>query len=138
MACSSFVSADGRAFQLGEAYQSADLVVIGQVVYGTKPMLKIKTKIKGVEKANEIELTPSHCQGTACSGGFSVAPKVDLLFLLSHQKNGLYDSVTGNGNYSCPVVYEVEKDIVNFRNKKIPVKSLEKYFQSKPDPVPLY
>lgn len=138
MHCSSFVSADGRSFLLGRAYRAADLVVIGKVAYGVKPILKIKTKIKGDEKLKEIELTSGHCQGTACSGGFSVAPGIDLLFLLKRQSGGLYDSVSGNGNYSCPVVYEVEKQSVKFRDKTISLKSLKKYFQTTPDPILLY
>ncbi|MGZ3652448.1 MAG: hypothetical protein ACXWR1_17910 [Bdellovibrionota bacterium] len=123
---------------MDSAYKAADLVVIGQVSRGEKQILKISAKIKGDEKAEEIELASPHCQGTACSGGFSVAPNVDLLFLLKRQASGVYDSVTGNGNYSCPVVHEVEKGAVKFRDKKVPVESLKKYFESKPDPVPLF
>lgn len=136
--CSSYISSDGHSFLLDSAYRAADLVVIGEVTYGTKTILKIKTKIKGNEKLNEIELTSNRCQGTACSGGFSVAPKIDLLFLLKRQVNGVYDSVTGNGNYSCPVVFEIEKESVKFRDKRILIRYLEKYFQTKPDPLPIY
>jgi|GEM_PF-6910095 len=136
--CSSFISSDRNFFLLDSAYRAADLVAIGQVTSGIKTTLKIKTKIKGGENQNEVELTSTHCQGTACSGGFSVAPKTDLLFLLKRQANGIYDSVTGNGNYSCPVVYEVEKGSVKIRDKRILIESLQKYFESKPDPVPFH
>ncbi len=136
--CSSFVSPDGRSFFLDRAYSAADLVVIGQVSYEAKTILRIKMKIKGDENFKEIELMSNRCQGTACSGGFSVAPKIDLLFLLKRQSNGIYDSVTGNGNNSCPVVYEVEKEFVKFGDKKILITTLEKYLKSKPAPVSFY
>ena len=135
--CSSFTSADKQSFLLKEAYKSSDLVVIGEIAYTPKPILKIKNKIKGNESKKEVELTTNICHGTACSGGFSVAPKVDLFFLLK-KTHGIYDSVSGNGNYSCPVVYEVENNFVKFKDKKISIQSLVKYLESNPDPVPLF
>ena len=135
--CTAFVAADGRSFLINQAYLSADLIVIGKVTSGTKPILKIMRKINGAEKASEIELMTGHCQGTSCSGGFSVAQNVDLLFFLSRRPNGIYDSVTGNGNFSCPVVYEVNGDFVAFRDKKVSMGSLLKYLQSKASVVPL-
>lgn len=136
--CAAFVSADGRSFSLDKAYQASDLLVIGQVTYGVKPTLKIKNKIKGNEKSNEIELTSVHCQGTACFGGFSVAPKMDLLFFLKRQANGAYDSVAGNGNFSCPVVFEINNGAVIFGDKLVPIGSLNKYLQTKSSLVPLH
>ncbi len=136
--CKMFVSADKKFFLLDASYKASDVVAIGQVSYEKKPILKIKNKIKGNESDSKIQLTSSQCQGTACSGGFSVAEKVDLLFFLKRQANGTYDSVTGNGNYSCPVVYEVKKEMVNLGDKEISVKDLKKYLQSNPAPVPLY
>ncbi len=136
--CRQFVSDDSRSFLLESAYKAADLVVIGQVAYGKSPLLKIKNKIKGSEKSSEIQLIAPRCQGTACSGGFSVAQKTDLLFLLKRQPDAIYDSVSGNGNYSCPVVFEVQNDAVKIGKKNVAIKSLEKYLQLKPDAIPLF
>ena len=133
--CNTFVSSDHRFFLLSEAYKAADLVVIGDVTYSPNPTLKIRNKIKGNEEKREVQLTRVVCQGTACSGGFSVAPKIEMLFLLK-QKGDVYDSATGNGNFSCPVVYEVEKSSVKFGKKLVSIESLKKYLEVKPDPIP--
>lgn len=134
--CTQFVSADGQSFLLGDAYKAADLVVIGEVTYSPNPILKIKNKIKGSEVKKEVQLTSIVCQGTACSGGFSVATNIDLFFLLK-KFNGAYDSVSGNGNFACPVVFETGNNVVFFKEKKIAIRNLEKYLKSNPGPVPL-
>lgn len=130
LSCSQFVSSDKRFFLLGQAYSASDLVVIGSVYNSKKLILKISKKIKGAEITKEIELVSAHCQGTACSGGFSVALKTEMLFFLKRQL-GVYDSVTGNGTFKCPVVYEIEGKFVKFGEKKILIDDLEVFLQSK-------
>jgi hypothetical protein len=135
--CSAFVSTDHQSFLLSQAFKASDLVVIGEVTYSPKPILNIKTKIKGREEKKQVELTSVVCQGTACRGGFSVGTKVNLLFLL--KKSGdVYDSVSGNGNFDCPVVYEIENNFVNFKDHKISTQSLEKYLKTNPASIPLF
>ena len=133
--CSSFIDRSG--FHIGDAYSAAELVAVGQVTNDTSGVtLHIRQEIKGTETRKDVPLTVPQCQGTACSGGFSVAPRIDLLFLLRRTNNGVYDSVTGNGNFSCPVVYEIKDHSVLLGRKKVPLASLRRYLQSAPSPVP--
>ena len=127
---------DGSGFRIGDAYAAADLVAIGKVD-AKSGRLHIVKKINGKEVRKDVSLTESHCQGTACSGGFSVAPGVDLLFLLRRLPDGVYDGVSGNGNFSCPTVFEVKDGAVKIGGKQVPLKSLRRYLESKPDPIPL-
>ena len=131
--CSMFTSADGKLFNIGAAYSSADLVTIGKVVFDKGVVLDIGIKIKGTEERKRVSLTVPHCEGTACSGGFSVAPAVDLLFFLRRLPDGVYDGVSGNGDYSCPTVFEVIDGAAMIGKKKVPLNSLRKYLESKPD-----
>lgn len=135
--CHKYVSSDGQTFSLADAYRDSGLVAIGKVTLGEKTKLKITKKVKGDESASEIELQQPACRGTACAGGFSVAPSVELLFFLKKQPNGAYNSVTADGNFSCPVVFEVENGFAKFRDKKIAVDSLESYLSKKSSTLPL-
>lgn len=135
--CDHFMSAGGR-YNIGDAYAASDLVVIGQVVPRSSITLRIAKKVKGKEARKEIPLTVPQCAGTACRGGFSVMPGVDLLFLLRRRPDGVYDGVTGNGNYSCPTVFEVKGGAAILAAKKVPLKSLRKYLESKPDSIPTF
>src|SRR5581483_8102823 len=82
--CSTFMSDDRRHFKIGDAYAAAGLVAVGTVTNDSSGItLHIRRKLKGNETRNDVPLMVPHCQGTACSGGFSVAPGVDLLFLLA-------------------------------------------------------
>lgn len=134
--CQKYLTPDKQSFLLSEAFQASDLVAIGKVSLGEKTKLKINHKIKG-NAGQEIELQQPTCQGTACTGGFSVGPAVDLLFFLKKQSNGIYNSVTNDGNFSCPVVFEVENGFAKFRDKKIAVESLHEYLLKKTSTVPL-
>lgn len=135
--CSKFVSSDHKTFLIGEAYKASELVVTGEISDIANPILKVRTIIKGSETKKEIQLTKMTCQGTSCWGGFSVAPKMEMLFFLK-KSGGVYDSVTGNGNVSCPVVYEVEKSSVKFKEKSVSLDRLKKYLEDKPDSIPMY
>ena len=134
--CTMFTDRSG--FHIGDAYAAADLVVIGQVVPKSALKLHIIKKIKGSEGGKEVSLTVPTCTGTACSGGFSVAPGVDLLFLLRRMPDGVYDGVAGNGNYSCPTVFEVKDGAVKIGGRRVRLKSLKRFFESKPDPIPVF
>lgn len=134
--CTMFTTGDGALFRIGDAYAAADLVAIGHVVPGTALTLHIVKKLKGHEDRKDVALTVPTCAGTACSGGFSVAAGVDLLFLLKRLPDGVYDGVAGNGNYSCPVVFEVADGAAKLGGKKVPLKALKRYLQTKPDPIP--
>ncbi len=136
--CGMFRTGTGGRYNIGDAYAAADLVAIGQVIPKSSITLRISKKIKGGEKSTDVALTVPTCQGTACSGGFSVMPGVDLLFLLKRLPNGVYDGVSGNGNFSCPTVFEVKDGAALIAKKKIAVKSLRKYLESKPEPIPMY
>ena len=135
--CSTFVDEGGRVFNVASAYAAADLVAVGKVSSAEGLTLKIGTRVKGNEKQKIISLAGPHCAGTACSGGFSVAAGIDLLFLLKRLPNGRYDGVAGNGNFSCPVVFEVREGVAVIGEKNIRVNSLKKYFESKPAPIAL-
>lgn len=135
--CKSFLSVDGRSFQLDRAYQESDLVVIGQVLRADKLFLNVKERFKGQINSRSLQITTPQCQGTSCQGGFSVAAQMDLLFFLKKQSNGIYDSVTGNGNASCPVVFELEKGTVKFKDKLVPIKSLRKFLETPKVSIPL-
>ncbi len=134
--CSMFTSADGKLYNIGAAYASVDLVAIGKVVADNGLFLNIGVKIKGSEKRNRVALTVPKCAGTACSGGFSVAPGVDLLFFLRRLPDGVYDGVSGNGNFSCPTVFEVIGGTAIIGKKKVPLNSLKSYLESKPADLP--
>ncbi len=136
--CTTFTSADGRLFDIGAAYAASDLVAIGRVETGNGLTLRVSDKLKGSEGRKAVPLSEPKCAGTACGGGFSVAPGVDLLFLLSKRPDGVYDSVTGNGNFSCPVVFEAKKSGVRIGKKVVPLKTLKKYLESKPKPFALF
>ena len=135
--CGMFL-ANGGLFSIGDAYAAADLVAIGKVVPGATLTLHIVKKIKGNEAKKDVSLTTPQCQGTACGGGFSVLPGVDLLFLLKRLPDGVYDGVSGNGNFSCPTVFELKNGAVKLGGKNVPLKSLRRYLQSKPDPIPVH
>jgi hypothetical protein len=133
--CHRFVSDGGKTFNLKKAYLASDLVVIGKVATSKKLLLKISDVIKGKESAKGVSLNVPHCEGTSCSGGFSVASGIEMLFLLKKLPNGDYDGVTETGNFGCPVVYEIDRDSVKFGTKKVLIKFLRQYFESSPDPI---
>lgn len=136
--CRAFTSPDGRLYSIGEAYAASDLVAIGKVEAGSSVTLTIAKTLKGRAPRKKIPLTVSHCHGTACGGGFSVAPGVDLLFLLKRLPDGVYDGVTGNGNFTCPTVFEVKDGAALLDGKRVPVELLKRYLESKPEPISLY
>jgi hypothetical protein len=132
--CQTFMNSDGR-FDVGKAYADSVLVVIGRVLPKTQNRLFIVRKIKGAESRKDVSLTIPRCAGTSCGGGFSVAPNVELLFLLKEAPGGLYDGVSGNGNFSCPTVFEVKKGFVEIGPAKVPLARLKRYLEEKPDPI---
>lgn len=48
----------------------------------------------------------------------------------------VYDGVSGNGNFSCPTVFELKDGAARIGGNDVPLKFLRKYFQTKPAPIP--
>lgn len=135
--CTRFMAPDGTQFLLGQAYAAADLVVIGRVIVGPGQRLHVSRRLKGRATSDVVALAEPVCHGTACAGGFSVAPGRDMLFLLSRQPSGSYDSVTGDGNMSCPVVYRVDGGAVDFRSRQVPLADVTAYLRTPSLQVPM-
>jgi hypothetical protein len=126
------------SYRIYEAYKAADLVVIGTAIEspqnGKAQIFEASAVVKGIFM-HRVQLVGPRCQGTACDG-FSVPANKRFLMLLRQVPDDVFHKVDGNGNDVCPNVFEVVDSFAKIGAQKIPIKSLQNFFESHPAPIP--
>lgn len=130
----------GHRYRIADAYEAADLVVVGESLENPKNDAPQKVEVIRVVKRSgkigrRIELVGPHCQGTACSG-FAILPDHEMLLLLRKVEEGRFHKVDGDGNDACPNVFGIEGGKARIGKKDVPVEGLRSYFTSHPEPIP--
>ena len=133
-------STSNARYRIADAYQRADLVVVGTGIgnpeNGKPQDLEVSLVVKGSNKAgHRLKLVGPRCQGTACDG-LSVPPRRKFLLLLRQVPGDVFHKVDGNGNDVCPNVFEVDGDYAKIGAGRIKLESLRSFLESRPEPIP--
>jgi hypothetical protein len=129
---------DKGKYDIGKAYQTADLVVVGAIKHWDQRAALMKGEInaeriiKGDSSKSKIKLVDCHITGTAVIGLCGI-PNGKYLFLLKSLPQGVYDRVDHNGG--CPNIFEVKNNVVEFGSQKISLSKLNAYLEKNPAPI---